>query len=265
MQQELKMLEDTNPSHKGLRFLKRVMYSQLALRDAVMILFGKRRPSLSFKVLAEPSSVYINFSIKHDMAREFASYINLSEGFSPVPIRCLAGEEPALLLTLNIYEVSGIVRGTRAEWSTYIADRHGIPRYMVLEARAGEGSLDPVNFFTRADRVEHVMVDGTVQSTVASVDGGLFISTLRLDDKHPMAEPATEWIAANDYIYWRNGVCDRSWYDASLFDATVHIIPPDDVSISDGTHWARFVQPQPRHVLQYDGGLDLVLSPWFNI
>lgn len=259
------MLTNTNPSRKGLRFLKRVMYSQLALRDAVMILFGKQRPSLTFKVLAEPSSVYINFLVNEDRAQEFASYINLADGFSPTPISCLAGEEPALLLTLNIYEVSGIVRGTRAEWSTYIADGDGVPRYMVLEARAGEGSLDPVNFFTRADRVEHVMADGSIKSTVESADGGLFSSTLRLNDQHPKAELAAEWIAANDYIYWRNGVCDRSWYDASVFDATVHIIPPDDVSISDTTHWARFVQPQPRHVLQYDGELDLVLSPWFNI
>lgn len=259
------MLEETNPSRKRLRFLKRFMYSQLALRDAVMILFGKYQPSLTFTVSAEPRSVYINFVIKHDMAQEFVSYINLSDGFSPVPIRCLAGEDPELLLTLNIYEVSGVVSGARAEWSTYIADSQGIPRYMVLEARAGKGSLDPVNFFTRADRVEHVMVDGIIKSTVASVDGGLFSSTLQLNDKHPVAEVANEWIAANDYIYWRNGVCDRSWYNASLFDAQVHIIPPGDFSISDETHWARFVQPQPRHILQYEGELDLVLSPWFNI
>jgi hypothetical protein len=259
------MLADTNPSRRGLRVLKRFMYSQLALRDAVLILFGKQRPSLSFKVLAEPCSVYINFAIKKNMAREFASYINLAEGLSLVKIRCLAGEEPALMLTLNIYEVSGIVKGTRAEWSTYVSDRDGKPRYMVLEARAAKGSLDPVNFFTRADRVEHDMVDGTIRSIVASKDGGLFSSTLRLDERHPMAEPAAEWIAANDYIYWRNGVCDRTWYDASLFNANVHMIPPDDVSISDETHWARFLQPQPRHVLQYDGELDLVLSPWFNI
>ena len=259
------MLADTNPSRKGLRFLKRVMYSQMALRDAVLILFGKQRPSLSFKVLAEPCSVYINFTVKPDMAQEFASYINLAEGLSPVPIRCLAGEDPALLLTLNIYEVSGIVKGARAEWSTYVSDSAGIPRYMVLEARASQGSLDPVNFFTKADRVEHTMANGSVESTIASNDGELFHSTLRLDKNHPLAETAAEWIAANDYIYWRNGVCDRSWYDASLFDATVYSIPPEDVAISDNTHWARFVQAHPRHVLQYDGELDLVLSPWFNL
>lgn len=259
------MLANTNPSRKGLRFLKRLMYSQMALRDAFLILFGKQQPSLSFTVLAEPSSIYINFLVKPDLAEEFASYINLAQGLSLTPISCLAGEKPAFMLTLNIYEVSGIVKGARAEWSTYVSDKDGIPRYMVLEARASEGSLDPVNFFTRADRVEHAMEDGTIRSTVVSSDGGLFSSTLHLDKNHPTAEPAAEWIAANDYIYWRNGVCDRSWYNASLFDATVYMIPPDQVSISDETHWARYVQPQPRHVLQYDGELNLVLSPWFNI
>lgn len=259
------MLEKTSPSRRGLRFLKRVMYSQMAMRDAVLILFGKQRPSLSFKVLAEPCSIYINFTIKPAMASEFSRYINLADGLVPVPIRCLADEKPVLTLTLNIYEVSGIVKGTRAEWSTYVADRDGVPRYMVLEARASQGSLDPVNFFTRADRVEHAMNNDSVQSTVASKDGRLFKSTLRLDENHPMATPAAEWIAANDYIYWRNGVCDHSWYDASLFDADVYNIPAEDVSIQDNTHWSRFVKPTPRNVLQYDGELDLMLSPWFNL
>ena len=259
------MLETTRSSRKGLRFLKRVMYSQMAMRDAVLILFGKQRPNLSFKVLADPCSIYINFTIKPAMASEFSRYINLADGLVPVPIRCLANEKPALTLTLNIYEVSGIVKGTRAEWSTYVADADGVPRYMVLEARASQGSLDPVNFFTRADRVEHTMNADTIKSKVSSKDGGLFQSTLRLNKNHSAATPAAEWIAANDYIYWRNGVCDHSWYDASLFDAKVYSIPSKHVTIEDSTHWSRFVNPTPRNTLQYDGELDLMLSPWFNL
>ena len=85
------MLEKTSPSRRGLRFLKRVMYSQMAMRDAVLILLGKQRPNLSFKVLAEPCSIYINFTIKPAMASEFSRYINLADGLVPVPIRCLAG------------------------------------------------------------------------------------------------------------------------------------------------------------------------------
>ncbi len=259
------MLKDTNPSRTARRLLKRFMYAQLSLRDAFLILVGKEKPSLSFKVLADPCSIYINFAVKKGMEREFASYINLPEGLSPVPVRCLPDEEPQLLLTLNIYEVSGIVHGPRAEWSTYIADSEGTPRYMVLEARAAAGSMDPVNLFTRPDRVEHEVAGGCVVSTVASQEGRLFHSSIRLDDAHPTTLPDAQWITANDYIYWRNGVCDRTYYDASLFNARVRMVPPRDVTIHDETHWAKFVEAQPRHVLRYEGALEFMISPWFNV
>ena len=259
------MLADTSPSRAGRRLLKRVLYSQLALRDAFLILIGRHRPSLSFTVLADPCSIYINFPVRQAMVREFTDYINLADELALAPIPCLADEEPALYLTLNIYEVSGPVPGPRAEWSTYIVDNGGVPRYMVLEARAAAGSMDPVNLFTRPDRVEHQVTGGRLVSTVASEGGALFSSEVRLDEAHPIVEPAREWIEANDYIYWRNGVCDRTWYDASVFNARVRSVPPVDVTIRDATPWARFVEPQPRHVLRYDGALEFMISPWFNI
>ncbi len=259
------MLANTNPSRTSRRLIKRFLYSQLALRDAFLILLGKERPALPFKVLADPCSVYINFAIKDGMEQAFAEYINLADGFPLAPIRCLAGEEPAFLLTLNVYEVSGITHGLRAEWSTYIRDRDGIPRYMVLEARAADGSMDPVNIITRPERVEHSVKGGKIVTTVASEGGQLVHAEIRLSDRQPVVEPAPEWIEANDYIYWRNGVCDRLWYDASLFNGKVRSVPTKDVKITDETHWARFLNPEPRHVLRYEGALEFMISPWFNV
>ncbi|MFT6276968.1 MAG: hypothetical protein ACJAZ0_003079 [Halioglobus sp.] len=135
---------------------------------------------------------------------------------------------------------------------------------MVLEARAAAGSLDPVNMFTRPDRVEHEVIDGKIVSTVASEEGNIFSSSIPLDEVHPMTQAATQWIEANDYIYWRNGVCDRTSYNASVFNGKVRSVPPSDLTMSDETHWARFVD-QPRNVLRYDGALEFVVSPWFNI
>ncbi len=258
-------LSDTSPSRTGRRLLKRLMYSQLAMRDAFRILLGRERPNLHFTVLADPPSVYINFPVRKEMEREFTDYINLAEGFTLAPIRCLSDDKPTLMLTLNIYEVSGLVHGPRAEWSTYVTDSDGKPRYMVVEARAAAGSMDPVNLFTKPDRVEHGVSAGRLVSTVASEEGNLFESTVRLDKAHPCVRPASEWIEANDYIYWRNGVCDRTYYDAGLFNARVHSVPPEDIAIGDNTHWARFIDPLPRHVLWFEGALEFMISPWFNV
>jgi len=102
-------------------------------------------------------------------------------------------------------------------------------------------------------------------SEVIALDKQPFRSQIRLDDAHPVVRTAAQWIAANDYIYWRNGVCDRAWYNAQMFDATVRAIPPEDVELDDQTHWTRFIDPQPLHVLQFTGSLDLMVSPWYNV
>lgn len=247
------------------QFIKRLLYAQMSMHDAIMILLGKQKPTLRFTVLADPCSVYINFEIKKNALDDFVEYIGLPENFSLTSIRCLAEEEPVYLLTLNIYEVSGIVHGSRAEWSTYVDDGNGKRCYMVLEARSSSGSMNPVNIVTRSDRVEHTQTTGHLVSIVASERGRLFRSRIKLSEKHPIAELSNDWIAANDRIYWRNGVFDRIWYDSNLFNSPVQLIRGKNVEIDDETHWSRFVRRRPRHVLKYDHELDFMVSPWFNI
>ncbi len=259
------MLADTSTSRSGRKILKRFLYFQFALRDAVLILLGKEHPSIPFTVKENPCSVYFNFRVRPECQQEFIRYINLAEGLVPCPIQILEDEDPEWILTLNVYEVSGITRGIRAEWSTYICDSEGTPRYMVLEARSSEYSMDPVDVITKKGRVEHSMSTTEVQTVVASNEEQLFSSTLNLKESHALARIATEWIAANDFIYWRNGICDRTYYDANMIDAPVRNIPAEDASIDDQTHWARFVEPRPIHILKYEGPLNFMIAPWFNI
>ena len=259
------MLPVTNPSRTGRRILKRLLYSTLTLRDAFMILLGKVQPTIAFTVEEQPCSVYFNFRIRPDRKDAFSRYINLANGLELASIRCLEGEEPDLLLTLNVYRVSGLVSGLRAEWSTYIRDAEGKPRYMVVEARCGSGSMDPVNLFTQPDRVEHVMTANSVDTLVASNEGDLFRSGFVIADDDPSVAVHQEWIIANDTIYWRNGIYDRTYYDASMIDAPVRSIPLKSVTIRDLTHWAPFLEPEPKHVLKYEGPLHFMINPWVNI
>lgn len=259
------MLADTSTARTGRKALKRFLYFQFALRDALFILLGKEQPSIAFTVKENPCSVYFNFRVRPECRDEFLSYINLAEGLEPCPIRILEDADPEWTLTLNVYEVSGISRGMRAEWSTYIRDSEGTPRYMVVEARSSEFSMDPVDIVTKKGRVEHSMSATEVQTVVASEEGQLFSSALQLKENQPLAQIADEWIEANDFIYWRNGICDRTYYDANMIAARVRNIPTEDASIDDQTHWARFLEPQPMHILKYEGPLNFMITPWANI
>jgi hypothetical protein len=259
------MLPDTSQSFFGRQLLKRFLYSQMGLLDAVKILLGRTQPRVQFTIKSDPALVYFNFRVKVDEREDFIRYINLPDGFSVCPIRCLQGEEPDVLLTLNVYEVTGVAAGIRAEWSTYVLDYLGKPRYMVVEAQSSTYSMDPTDIITRKGRVEHSTSGAETVTGVASLEGGLFESRFPVPTDAPEADIHPEWVAANDYIYWRVGICDRVFYDAGMANPKARLIDPQAATIRDSTHWAKFLEPTPKHIIQFEEGVELVVMPWANI
>ncbi len=249
---------------QGRKLLKKFLYSQLALRQALMIALGKEQPIVRFTVEAEPPSVYWVFRVRADAAT-LARRLQLPDHLAPTPIRCLRDDEPELLIALNVYRVSGLARGLRAEWSVFVADDAGTPRYLVFDARSSEFSMDPVEIITRRSTVEHVRQGSTITTRVGD-DDDAFRATVAIDEnRSPRVETAAEWASANDFIYWCNGICDRTYYDATMADAAVRDIPADAVSITDGTVWADLLDPEPAHVLVYEHAIEIAISPWENL
>ncbi len=246
---------------RGRRALRRFLYSQMALRTGAMVALGREDPLVRFTVEADPPSVYLVFRVPDPAALE--AHLDLPAGMHLAPIRCLADDEPEHLLTLNVYRVSGITNGLRAEWSAYIADPEGVPRYLVVDARSSGRSMDPVDVITPASRVEHRR-DGDRVTTLVGPDGAAFRSDLSVAGAERV-RTHPEFTSANDWIYWRNGVADRTFYDAGLADADQVLVAPEAVQVADGTEWARFVEPTPWRTLVFGAAIEFVVSPWANI
>jgi len=244
------------------------MYAQLALRQAVMIGIGKESPLVPFTVEADPPSVYWVFAVRADRIAGLAGRLGLPTGIRPVPLRALPGDEPAHLLTLNVYRVSGITNGLRAEWSIYVDDPHtGVPRYLVIDARSSTRSMDPVDVFTRASTVRHERSVGQL-TTLVGDDPTAFTATITLHPDHhdlPAAECAPEFVSANDHIYWLNGICDRTFYDAGLARPSMVRVADGSCELDDRSPWADLVDPVPRHVLVFRDAITFVVSPWNNV
>lgn len=243
--------------------VKRFIYSQLYLREALLIFFGRSKPFVRFKVEAEPPSVYFNFAIRPEHESSLAQELGLP--FPLAPIRCLEGEEPFHCLTLNVYRVSGLANGIRAEWSFYVRDASGTPRYLIAEARANAGSMDPIQIISRKCAVSHAQDGEWLASDVTSEDGSRFRARIRRRPDAPAVRAAPAWIEANDYIYWLNGVCDRTFYDSGLANARATRLDPADVKVEDLSSWGRFIEPEPRHVIVFEGEIEFAMSPWWNI
>lgn len=267
------------PAHAGLkndssfdmhRIMKRFMYGALTLQTAFKIFLGEEQPMLPFIVQENPRSIFINFTIPEENLTDLAEHLQLPEGFTLAPIRIIAEETPKYYLSLNIYAVSGLggaLSGNRAEWSVYVKNNGGRTSYMVVEAKSSAFSLDSVNLFTPATPLDHELLPEGLRSFVDTGGETSFESLIPSEAINTATEVmgANEWAAANDLIYWRDGVADRTYYDGKLIDTPMLSIDPASVSIADTSEWQPFVNALPANVLMFQTGLDFAISPWYNL
>ena len=253
------------------RALRRFAYSQLALRSALMVALGREAPLVRFTVEADPPSVYWVFRLRPDVVDSLPERLSLPPGYASTPLRALPDDEPAHLLTLNAYRVSGITNALRAEWSIYVEDPDtGVPRYLVIDPRSSTRSMDPVDVFTPASRVEHGIIGDELVTDIGP-EATSFSSRLTLHPDHhelPSVACAPEWVSANDRIFWGNGICDRTFYDAGLAQPSMVRMADDAAGadhIVDRSPWADLVEPEPVHVLVFREAIEFIVSPWSNI
>ena len=248
----------------GRSILKRFMYSQLMIFSGIKIAIGKENPLVKFTVEKDPPSLYWVYRIRSTKIKELEQRLGISEQFSICPIQCLETDEPEYLLTINAYRVSGLANGLRAEWSVFVRDAENTPRYLIVDARSSQRSVDPIDIITKASTVAHEKKGRKIHTQIGDGDRA-FRSTITLPD---IANPVTtsrEWVSANDFIYWGNGICDRTFYDTGLANAKQNRVGNEHCVISDGSFWSQFVEPDPVHILMLENSIEFAISPWENI
>ncbi len=248
----------------GRGILKRFLYSQMVVFSGFRIAIGKEQPLVQFKVEMDPPSVYWVYRIKPSEIDNLAQKLRIPPNLSLCSIRCLDTDEPSYYLAVNAYRVSGLVNGIRAEWSVFVRDSTNTPRYMIVDARSSNTSMDPVNIITKASTVVHKRESNMIHTQIGEGDTA-FNSTITLPDHLPSVHSSAEWVSANDYIYWGNGICDRTFYNAGLANTKQSLLSSKDAAIKDGTFWAQFVQPDPVHILILNNAIEFVVSPWENV
>ena len=248
----------------GRSILKRFMYSQLMIFSGIKIAIGKENPLVRFTVENDPPSIYWVYRIRSSKIKELEQKLGMSEKFSLCPIRCLETDGPEYLLTINAYRVSGLANGLRAEWSVFVRDIENTPRYLIVDARSSQRSVDPIDIITKASTVIHENRDGKIHTQIGEEDSA-FRSTITLPDIATPVTASRDWVSANDFIYWGNGICDRTFYDTGLANAKQNRVENEHCAISDGSFWSQFVEPDPVHILMLENSIEFAISPWENI
>jgi hypothetical protein len=262
----------------SLTAVKRKVFGQQAQIEADRIGAGVQQPILDFLVEATPPSIFVNWVIPDAQAAAFSSFVDLPPGFTLAKVRIVESDPaPAYWLSLNVYRVSGITTGLRAEWSTYVDDGSGSPRFMIVRARAADGSLDPLGPLAFPEPFAHSLSGDVITTTMNKtvLQNGipvltgdpLYASTIDLPDPadRTFVTPTREWVAANDFIYWLNGVNDRIFHNSTSHSAPLISVDLDDVTIADDSEFVPYLDPTPAHVLVYLDRIEFMIGPWWNV
>lgn len=258
-------MELTKKKRRIRKFIKRFMYSQLYFMESFKILFGRSKPHISFKIENDPPSIYFNFKIRNDMIETLENKLDLPQGFKLTKIQTLTEDTEAYYWwTSNLYRVSGLANGLRAECSVYVEDPEGRKRYMIVKARTNKKSMDPIDIVTPASRLEYSLNDKELNIYIGAEKDTYFKAKITIPEVKSTVFATREWIQANDEIYWLNGIYDKPYYNGQMACAELIKLPLDTVKIENTTEWGAFIEPEAQ-IVMFPAGHEYLVSPWWNI
>lgn len=250
------------------RLVKNSLYHSVGLKDAIMTLLGKQTPFISFTVDNEPPSIFVNYEINPEAMDSFRSKIGLQTHVELMKVKVTDTDVPKFLLTLNAYHVGGIAEGLRFEWSTYIDRGDGKPSYYMVQTETSTPSMDPERIFSQpAKHASYDLNNSTWQISLETNTGNYQLSyqSEASSEESARMTPDRDWLGANDYVFWKNLICDRVFMDSTVYaeplrSITVNITPPE-VPLEI----LQFVSSEPVSTYALNKPANFVVQPWVNL
>ncbi len=219
---------------------------------------------LNIPLTIMPDSIYLNFKLTPEYSSYLESYIQkYSDNLSIVPVCLFANEESSKTkyLSVNIYNCSspaflnGNKQTLRCELNTYIKDKTtGQYGTLILDYLSNDLSMDPINLFKLPPRSTDGVViynmnrkdpyhphdkrqschqHNQIQVVCCSKKDRIKLNLNLSVDKTKEAAVVTskELVKFSDYIYYKNGIYDKLYYDDTLVNANLK--SPPSLSMED--------------------------------
>ena len=184
--------------------------------------------SLNVPLTIDPNSLYINFKLSQKESSYINEYIKKQSSLELVPISLFPNEEATNYLSVNIYNctspvfLNDNVKTARCEINTYVKDREGKRGTVILDYLSNGLSMDPVNIFKQKDKTNYIKTDKSnflINCESSRADKNILLN-LKFSSinatKFKLNKQLTKY---SDYIYYKNGIYDKLYYDNTLVDA----------------------------------------------
>lgn len=176
----------------------------------------------------EPYSTYINFKLENAEADNLQKYINTyNDKLILYPIRIFPWDLPSYFLSVNIYNCTSPIfvndgkNITRCEINTYVKDNNNNYGTLILDYCSNSLSLDPVNLFKDKQNINFTIDNEELKYAVLNDKINFSINYNFKETEINKFILSDNLVQFTDNIFYKNGICDKLFYDSSLVKSTI--------------------------------------------
>lgn len=178
----------------------------------------------------KPYSTYINFKLENDQVVFLQNYIkNYTDDLELFPIKIFPMDKSSYFLSLNIYNCTSPLfsndnkETTRCEINTYVKYKNKNYGTLILDYCSNSLSLDPVDLFKKEQNVKFFLDNSIINYIALNEKINFSINFDYMKPKKIKQEISENLIQFTDNIFYKNGICDKLYYDSSLVKSIIEI------------------------------------------
>ena len=212
-----------------------------------------------------PKSLYINYKLDVEQLNQLNKYVKTkTNNFDLMPISMEKAYDEKLdyYISLNIYNCSSPVflnkdQITRFEINTYVKNNEK-KGTLIVDYMSNGLSMDPVNIFKSKDKLFY---DGTTIYGKNRYESIFINGTINMDYTNNVFHVSDDLSEYSDYIYYRNGIYDKLFYDTSLTYAKTLIPSVKHLEF----RFLNLTLKKPDSIFYFEDDIHFVGSMWDNL
>ena len=212
-----------------------------------------------------PGSLYINYKLDVEQVNQLNKYVKTkTNNFDLMPISMEKAYDEKLdyYISLNIYNCSSPVflnkdQITRFEINTYVQDDEN-KGTLIVDYMSNGLSMDPVNIFKNKDILFY---DGNTIYGKNRNESIFINASINMDYTNTIFHVSDDLSEYSDYIYYRNGIYDKLFYDTSLTNAQTFSPSIDYLEF----RFLNLTFKEPDSIFYFKDNINFVGSMWDNL
>lgn len=216
----------------------------------------------------QPYSTYVNFKLAPNQIDYLKSYIgNYTQNLELHPIKLSLLDVPSYFLSVNIYNCTsplfiGSQNVTRCEINTYVKDARGGYGTLILDYCSNFLSLDPVELFKSGQNARFSKSGDFLRYYVENQKMKFEMEMDYKKTKPRGFQISNSLIQFTDNIYYKNGICDKLFYDSSLLKSTMKI-PRSHGKFS--FQYKDLMFDRIHSIFYFQNKIDFICGIWHNL